>query len=156
MAPKLTLYFFAGSGPSRAVFLLAKYLKLDFEVKNINLGAGEQLKPEFLKLNPQHTVPVLVDGDFVLSESRAILAYLVNSRAPGSDLYPTNPKARALVDHRLYYDSNHVYAKVAEIFVSFTKKIVHTKSQTNFRYHLNRSHLSTREINQSHKKRKMR
>lgn len=84
------------SPTARAVHMLAKQLELDFDVNEIDLLDGEQLKEEFLKLNPVHQVPVLVDGDFVLSESRAIMACLVNTRKPGSDLYPSDPKARAL------------------------------------------------------------
>jgi glutathione S-transferase len=93
----LTLYFSTPSGPARSVLLLARYLKLDIEVKHINLGAGEQHDPEFLKINPLHKVPVLVDGDYILSESRAILDYLVNSRQPGSDLYPSDAKAECSI-----------------------------------------------------------
>lgn len=115
----LTLYFSSPSGPSRACLLLARYLNLEINVKHINLGAGEHLSPEYLKVNPFHKVPALVDGEYVLTESRAILAYLINSRKPGSDLYPTEPKARGLVDHRLYYDSGNVFDKLAGIVVSF-------------------------------------
>ena len=84
----------------------------------MDLAQKGHLDEEFLKLNPNHQVPVLVDGDFVLSESRAILAYLVNSRKPGSTLYPTNSKARALVDARLYYDACVVFEQNAMAIVS--------------------------------------
>lgn len=104
---KLTLYFTPGSPPARAVLLLIRYLGVDVEVKSLDFGKKEQLSEEFIKLNPLHEVPTIVDGDFVLTESRAILQYLVNSRKPGSDLYPTDPKARARVDQRLCYD--HVF-----------------------------------------------
>ena len=107
------------STPSRCVLLLARYLKLDIELKYINLAAGEQLKPEFVKLNPLHKVPVLVDGNFVLNESRAIMAYLVNSRAPGSDLYPNDPKARAIIDQRTHFEGGNVMKSIREITVSF-------------------------------------
>lgn len=102
---KPTLYFTPGSPPARAVLLLCRELGIDVEVKTLDLLNGEHLKEEFLKLNPAHEVPTWVEGDFVLTESRAILAYIVNSRKPGSTLYPTEAKARAVVDQRLNYDS---------------------------------------------------
>lgn len=116
--PSLVLYFASGSPPARGVLLLARYLKLDIEVKTVNLAGGEQHSEAYSKINPLRKVPVLVDGDFILSESRAILAYLVNSRKPGSDLYPSDPKARALVDQRLYYDATVVFERLAGIVVS--------------------------------------
>lgn len=84
-------------------------LSLEFEIKFINLLKGEHLSPEFVKLNPLHQVPVLVDGNFVLTESRAIMAYLVNSRDPGSDLCPCEAKLRAVVDQRLQFDATVVF-----------------------------------------------
>lgn len=101
---KLTLYFTPGSPPARAVLLFIRYLGIDVEVKTLNLLKKEQYAPEYLKLNPTHQVPLLVDGDFVLAESRAILQYLANTFKPGTDVYPSAPKARAIVDHRLNYD----------------------------------------------------
>lgn len=105
-------------------------LGLDAEVKLVNLAAGEQNDPEFLKLNPMHQVPVLVDGAFVLTESRAILGYLVNKFKPGSSLYPTEAEARAVVDQRLYYDATVVFESSAQIIV----RILHPKreSENNF------------------------
>jgi glutathione S-transferase len=62
-------------------------------------------------------IPVLMDGDFVVTESRAILAYLVNSRKPGDALYPTDPKKRALIDSRLYYDGTVFFPNLLAVIV---------------------------------------
>lgn len=65
---------------------------------------GENSEPDFEKKNPQKTVPFLDDNGFYLSESRAILFYLVNSRAPESVLLGRFPKKRALIHQRLHYE----------------------------------------------------
>lgn len=114
----LQLYFTLGSPPSRAVLQTIRMLGLDVEVKNLSLLKGEHLTPEFLKLNPMHQVPVLVDGDLILTESRAIMAYLANSRKPGSSLYPTDPKKRVLVDQMLFFDCVNLFELGAGIMVS--------------------------------------
>lgn len=100
--------------------LLGKYLGLDFEIREIDLLKGEQFSEEFTKLTPVRKLPVLIDGDLKLTESRAILAYLVNTRKPGSDLYPSDVAARALVDERLYYDATVVFKALGGLVVSFS------------------------------------
>lgn len=117
MSSKLKFYHGLGSPPARACLMLIRKLELEVEVILLNLATGEQNQPEFLKLNPMHQVPVLVDGDFVLTESRAIQAYLVNKFQPGSFLYPVDPQARAVVDQRLYYDATVVFESNAQIIV---------------------------------------
>lgn len=117
MSSNLTLYYASGSPPCRAVYILAKNLGLEFKVQNVNMMVGEHHSEEFTKLNPLQKIPVLIDGDFVLTESRAIMVYLVDSRKPGSDLYPTDPKARALVDQKLYYDATVVFKALANFAV---------------------------------------
>jgi len=52
--------------------------------------------PEFLKLNPNATVPVIVEEGFVLWESGPILRYLADQHRSG--LWPADPQERALVD----------------------------------------------------------
>lgn len=114
----LQLYYASGSPPSRAVLQVIRILGLEVEVKTLDLLKREHLTPEFLKINPMHQVPTLVDGDFVVVESRAIMTYLVNSRKPGSELYPSDPRARALVDQRLYFDAINFFELAASILVN--------------------------------------
>lgn len=120
---KLILYYSPRSPVARACLMLIKYLKLEVEVRTLDLSKRDQLSEEFLKINPAHQVPTLVDGDFVLTESRAILRYLVNSRQPGSDLYPTDPKARARVDQRLCFDST-LFTKNGLVVVSAASNLL--------------------------------
>ena len=55
---------------SRAVLLTLEALKVPYDFSVINLFEGENKSPEFLRLNPQHSVPVYKEGSFVLTESR--------------------------------------------------------------------------------------
>lgn len=81
--------------------------------------AGEHKTEDFLKLNPQGTIPVVVDDGFVMNESRAILMYLVNEKAPNHSLYPSDdPKLRFVIDQRLFYDACTFMPALFEAIVS--------------------------------------
>lgn len=100
----LDFYWMPASSPCRSALLTAKAVGVELNLKEINLMAGEQMKPEFVAINPQHCVPTLVDDDFVLWESRAICSYLASQYGKDDSLYPNDPKARAKVDRMLYFD----------------------------------------------------
>jgi glutathione S-transferase len=81
----MQLYYFPGS------CALADHIVLEWtgaKYEAIKLDRAATKSPEFLELNPSGAVPVLVDGDFVLTQNVAILSYL-------AELYP---------DARLYGD----------------------------------------------------
>lgn len=61
------------------------------------------------QLNPQHTVPTLVDEDQSIWDSHAICAYLVDKYAPDDSLYPKDLITRARVDQRLHFDSGVLF-----------------------------------------------
>ena len=115
--PKIVLYHSPYSPFSRSVLLFCRFLKLDIDVKILDLLKDEQSTPEFLKINPQHCVPTIDDNGFYLWESRAILSYLIESKAP--HLVPTSPKEKAIVNQRLYYEMGVLGKKYADVFVSF-------------------------------------
>lgn len=93
-------------------------LGLEVELKHVDFQKGDNKTEEYRKLNPLCQVPVLVEDDgFVLTESRAIAAYLVNSRQPDSPLYPVDPVRRAVIDQRLYYDASVVFQSHIDILV---------------------------------------
>ncbi|KXG82271.1 glutathione S-transferase [Pseudomonas mosselii] len=84
----------------RKVLWTCAELNLPFQREDWGSGFRATDTPEFLALNPNATVPVIVDGDFVLWESNTILRYLVNQYG-GEALYPGAPRARAAVDQWL-------------------------------------------------------
>lgn len=113
----IDLYYMDVSAPCRAVMMTAKLIGVELNMKMTNLMAGEHMKPEFLAINPQHNVPTVDDNGFHLNESRAICAYLINQYAKDDTLYPKEPKVRALVDQRLYFDMGVLYQKFGLVYV---------------------------------------
>lgn len=94
----------SASPPCRSGRMLAKALGVKLNLKPISVRDGENRTPEFLKLNPQHSIPTLVDGDFSIWESRVILTYLADKYGKDDSLYPKDIQKRAIVDQRLYFD----------------------------------------------------
>jgi glutathione S-transferase len=69
---------------------------LEWESEHLNLRAGDQQKPEFLKLNPKSLVPVLVHNDNVILESNVIVEY-IEEAFPEPALMPVSLEDRAKV-----------------------------------------------------------
>ncbi|MGF1611657.1 MAG: glutathione S-transferase family protein [Kiloniellales bacterium] len=91
----MKLYGFAPTRSLRALWALRE-LDAGFEFVPVNLIAGENRHPDFLRLNPAGKIPVLVDGDLVLTESAAIVMYLAE-KCGAKGLLPADLKERAQV-----------------------------------------------------------
>ncbi len=88
--PRLKLYHATPSRSSVAMWMLEEVGE-PYEVEQLDLRAGDQLKPEYLAINPMGKVPTLIDGDVVVSEVSAICCYL-------ADAYPKAGLAPGLND----------------------------------------------------------
>jgi len=82
-------------GPTRSIRVrwTLQELGLDFEAVTVNLVKGAHREPAFLTINPAGKVPVLADGDLVISESVAIVLYLAEKYADRG-LTPTSLAAK--------------------------------------------------------------
>ncbi|MCB1490222.1 MAG: glutathione S-transferase family protein [Rhodobiaceae bacterium] len=87
----LTVHAFATPNSVKVPVALEE-LGLPYDLRPVNVRKGEQKAPDFLKINPNGKVPVLVDGDFVLTDSGAILIHLAEKTGR---LLPADARARA-------------------------------------------------------------
>ncbi|KAK4313289.1 hypothetical protein Pmani_015346 [Petrolisthes manimaculis] len=94
--------------------LTAKAVGVNLNLKEFDLFKGEHMNPEFIALNPQHIVPTLVDGDFVLWESRPICSYLASKFGKDDTLYPSDLRKRAEVDRLNYFDQGTLFHRFGE------------------------------------------
>jgi glutathione S-transferase len=102
----MKLYYNPLSPNVRRVRLTAAVLGTELEEKRLDFAKGEHKNPEYLALNPNGAVPTLVDGDYVLTESRAIMQYLA-AKKPESGLLPRDEAARADVTRWQFWDAAH-------------------------------------------------
>ncbi|MEA5502788.1 glutathione S-transferase family protein [Halotia wernerae UHCC 0503] len=83
-----------GGARSRASIIewYLEELGISYEFVMLDMQAGEHLQPEYLKINPIGKVPAIVDGDFQVWESGAILLYLADKYSK----VPLSPEERAV------------------------------------------------------------
>ncbi len=98
----------------RRVRLTAAVLGLQLDEHVVDFAKGEHKSPAYLAINPNGAVPTLVDGDFVLTESRAIMQYLASTK-PESGLLPRDEKLRADVTRWQFWDASHFSPVLATI-----------------------------------------
>lgn len=92
----MKLFGYFRSSASFRVRIALNIKGLSFDQQSLNLVAGEQRLPEFRTINPQGLVPVLVDGERLLTQSMAIIEYLDETH-PQPPLMPADALGRARV-----------------------------------------------------------
>jgi len=112
----ITLYHAAQSRSVRPRWMLEE-IGVPHEIKRLNLQANEQKGAAYLKLNPNGTVPTLVDGDVVLFESAAICQYLADKFPDKKFAPPAGTPARAKYYQWIHYAMSAVEPPAVTIFL---------------------------------------
>lgn len=110
----MQLYVFPPSPNSLRCQAVANQVGIDLDLITVDLMSGAHMNPDFIALNPNHKIPTLVDGDYVLWESGAIMLYLARTGAD-NDLVPEDVPARALMMQWLFWNECH-FAPACGIF----------------------------------------
>ena len=104
----LDFYHGHGSPFSWRVWLALEFKGVPYNLKILSFQNQDTKKPEFVALNPRHTVPTIVDDGYALWESMAILEYLDERFASGPKLYPGDVKARARIRRLIREMEDHL------------------------------------------------
>lgn len=88
--------------------------------------AGQNKTPEYIKMNPQSTVPTLNDNGKIIWDSHAIIRYLASVYGKNDSLFPTDPYQRAIIDQRLHFDDGVLMSRfgkaVSPVFRGLAKE----------------------------------
>ncbi len=106
----------------RKVLFFLEDAGIPYERLDYGRGFKPTNTPEFLALNPNGMVPVLVDGSTVLWESHTIMRYLAAKNGPES-YYPTNLEHRAVADQWLDWKIAHVSPVIRPLFFRHFLKV---------------------------------
>ncbi|CAN9512817.1 unnamed protein product [Ophioblennius macclurei] len=113
----LQVYLDLLSQPCRAVHILLTCTGIPHTVRTVALRKGEHRSAEFTELNPMNKVPVVVNDGFILTESDAILKYLVTKYKVPEHWYPQQPERRARVDEYTAWHHSNTRPHAARVFI---------------------------------------
>lgn len=105
----------------RKVLWTCEELKIPFTQEDWGSGFKPADTDEFVALNPNAMVPVIVDDDFVLWESNSIVRYLAN-RYAGDSVYPLDPRGRAQTDQWIDWQGSDLNRSWSYAFMSLVRR----------------------------------
>jgi glutathione S-transferase len=120
----MKLYGFPPSPNTWKVRAVAAHLGIPLELEFVDLAKGQQYTPAYLALNPTGRTPFLVDGDFKLWESNAIMQYIASQKPNG--LWPNDARTRADITRWISWQLAHWGSESCEplIFERLVKKFI--------------------------------
>lgn len=115
MRRMIKLHGFSMSPNTRRARLMLEECGEAYDFVDVDLMSGEHKADAYRALNPTARVPTLVDGDFVLWESNAILEYLA-AKHPATKLGPTTARETGEIAQWMFMNAAHLSPNVARIF----------------------------------------
>lgn len=109
----LKIYYHPLSFPSFGPIFTAEMIGVTYEKDVVDLQSGQNKTEEYKFISPSGKVPALVDGDFKMNESAAMMRYI--ARREKSDLYPADIQAQAKVDQWIDYINHHIRSPVGRV-----------------------------------------
>jgi len=104
------------------VSIALEELGIPYEVHPVNLTKNEQMKPEFLKLNPNHKIPVIDDDGQVIWESGAILLHLGEKHDPKGIILPKDPRKRMEAIQYAFFQTGGVGPNLGRLGAALRKE----------------------------------
>jgi len=123
----LKVYADLMSQPARSVVIFCRAAGVPHEHVGVRITAGDTKTEEYKKMNPLCKVPVLKDGDFVLTESVAMLRYLAREKQVADHWYPKESQAQARVDEYLEWQHLGTRFHCANYFIERWLKPMQTR-----------------------------
>nr|WP_288912165.1 glutathione S-transferase family protein [uncultured Pseudomonas sp.] len=105
----------------RKVLWTCQELEIAYEREDWGIGFASTHDPEFLALNPNAQVPVIIDENGVLWESNTICRYLVGKYG-GNDLLPVEPAARARIEQWMDWQATELNPSWGYAFHALVRK----------------------------------
>jgi glutathione S-transferase len=104
-------YYASGSPYAWRVWLALERKGIPYHLKTLSFDAGDLKTAEFAALNPRRRVPVLVDDDFVIYESSAVVEYIDDRWPNGPALFAAEPRKRA-IQRRMVREADQYLAAI--------------------------------------------
>jgi GST-like protein len=105
----------------RKASIALEELGVPYEVRRVNLQTEEQLRPEFLALNPNHKIPVLEDDGVVVWESGAILLHLGETHDPEGRILPKDRRTRTAAIQYAFFQTGGIGPNLGRLGAALRK-----------------------------------
>jgi glutathione S-transferase len=118
----ITIWGRTSSSNVMKVLWLCEELGIPYERIDAGGAFGRTRDPDYQAMNPNPTIPTIVEADgYSLWESNSILRYLCATRAPGTPLHPSEPKARGDMERWMDWQLASLNAPMSAIFFAYVR-----------------------------------